>query len=66
MSQTITDLIAVSNKLADHDERRENLMHSRDALMRQALAEEETWKTVQDITGLSARGVQVALRRKRP
>lgn len=60
------DLRAVTEKLRAHDERRANLLHSRDALIRQVLDEGVTWAVVQEVTGLTPRGVALAKKRERP
>lgn len=65
MTESLDDLQAVTAKLRAHDERRVNLLHSRDALVRQALAAGATWATVQAITGLTPRGVSLAVKRER-
>jgi hypothetical protein len=65
MTDSLDDLAAVAAKLRAHDERRANLLHSRDALVRQALADGATWTTVQSVTGLTPRGVALAVRRER-
>lgn len=66
MSETLEELRMITAELRAHDERRANLLHSRDALIRQALEEGATWATVQEITGLTPRGVALAKRRQRP
>lgn len=65
MTDSLDDLHAVTAKLRAHDERRANLLHSRDALVRQALAEGATWAMVQQVTGLTPRGVALAIQRER-
>lgn len=60
---SLEELKATSDKLAAVDERRANLIEYRDRQITQALADGATWVTVQKITGLSPRGLQLAIKR---
>jgi hypothetical protein len=59
----ITELKATVDKLATVNERRSNLIEYRDRQIKAALAAGATWKTVQELTGLSVRGLALAVKR---
>lgn len=59
----LTELRKTTKRLADVDERRESLVEYRDRQIIDALAGGATWVAVQDATGLSPRGLQLAIKR---
>lgn len=52
-------------RLTALDERRAGLVEYRDRQIVEALAAGTTWATLQDVTRLSSRGLQLAIRRAR-
>lgn len=63
MLAALDELKATCDKLAALDERRDALVQYRDRQIVAALASRTTWAEVQRITGLSLRGVQLAIQR---
>ena len=59
----IQDLKANAEKLTIVTERRANLIQYRSRIIVAALSEGCTWGEVRDVTGLSLRGVQLAIAR---
>lgn len=57
------ELKTTCDKITALDERREGLVQYRDRQIVAALASGTTWAEVQRITGLSLRGVQLAIQR---
>jgi hypothetical protein len=59
----LTELQRTAKRLADADERRASLVEYRDRQIVDALADGAKWTEIQDVTGLSPRGVQLAVKR---
>lgn len=59
----LTELQKTVKRLADSDERRASLVQYRDRQIVEALAAGATWVDVQKATGLSPRGLQLAIKR---
>lgn len=63
MAIDVTELRATVDKLAAVNERRANLIQYRDRQIAETIAAGATWAQVQQVTGLSPRGLAMALRR---
>lgn len=61
----LDELAETIQKLALTDERRSNLTEYRDRQMADAKAAGVTWAKLQEVTGLSLRGAQLAVERGR-
>lgn len=59
----LTELTSTARRLAEADARRANLVEYRDRQIVEVLASGATWAEVQAATGLSPRGVQLAIKR---
>lgn len=59
----LEELRRTVDKLADVDQRRANLVEYRDRQILAAKAAGATWASLQQLTGLSTRGLQIAIRR---
>jgi hypothetical protein len=63
MDDTLTNLRTLARKLAKADEARARLLRQRDDAIRQAFADGATWKAVEAASGLTPRGVALAVKR---
>jgi len=63
MAEDLTELRRTVERLTEADERRANLVEYRDRQIVEALDGGATWKQVQDVTGLSPRGLALAVKR---
>jgi len=63
MNDELNELRATVEKLAAVNERRANLIQYRDRQIRAALAAGATWAQMQEVTGLSPRGLAMAIKR---
>lgn len=59
----LKELESTVQKLATVDDRRANLVEYRDRQILAARAAGATWASLQQLTGLSTRGLQIAIRR---
>ena len=65
MAIDVSELRATLEKLAAVNERRANLIEYRDRQIADAVSRGATWAQMQDVTGLSPRGLALALKRHR-
>lgn len=65
MANEMNELRATVEKLAAVNERRANLIQYRDRQIAEAIKAGATWAQVQALTGLSPRGLALALERHR-
>jgi len=65
MADDLDELAKTIQKLALADERRNSLAQYRDRQMAEAKAAGVTWARLQEVTGLSLRGAQMAVERAR-
>ena len=63
MEIDVSELRATVEKLAAVNQRRANLIQYRDRQIREVIDAGATWAQVQEITGLSPRGLAMALKR---
>lgn len=65
MAEDLTELRRTVERLTEADERRANLVEYRDRQIVEALDAGATWAQVQAATGLSPRGLALAVKRAR-
>ena len=63
MADEMEELRATVEKLAAVNARRDNLIQYRDRQIREAIAAGATWAQIQNVTGLSPRGLAIAIKR---
>lgn len=63
MTSEVEELRATVEKLAAVNERRDNLIAYRDRQIKAAIAAGSTWAQLQEVTGLSPRGLAMAIKR---
>ena len=63
MAEDLTELRETIERLAAVDNQRASLLQSRDRQIVDALESGATWKQVQNVTGLSPRGLAMAVKR---
>ncbi|GGF15363.1 hypothetical protein GCM10011399_06470 [Subtercola lobariae] len=64
MTECLEELAKVVGELLSITEQRDSLMRHRDELIRAALDSGATWVQVQSVTGLSPRGLSLAINRQ--